>query len=50
MLTRDSQEVSMVTGLRQWDLVVSARNVLQVAMVMPSVEKFGRRTFEEPAA
>ena len=46
MLTRDAQEVSLATGLRQYDL---AWNVLQVAMVMPSVEKFGRRTFEESA-
>ena len=50
MATRGAQEVSMVTCLRQWDLVASAWNELQVAMVMPSVEKFGRRTFEEPAA
>ena len=46
MSTRDAQEVWMVTGLRQWDPVVSARNVLQVATVMPSVESFGRCTFE----
>ena len=50
MSTRDAQEESMVTGFHQRDAVVSAWNLLQVAMVMSSVEKLGRRTFEEPAA
>ena len=50
MSTRVAQEESMVTGLHQRDAMVSGRNVLQVAMAMPSVEKLGRRTFEEPAA
>ena len=36
----------MVTGLLQCDLVVLARNAVQVAMVMPSVEEFVRRTAE----
>ena len=46
MLARDSLEMSLVTGLLQCDLVVLARNVVEVAMAMPSVEKFVRRTAE----
>ena len=38
--------MSIVTGLLQCDLVMLARNVVQVAMVMPVVEEFVRRTAE----
>ena len=47
---QDLLEVSMLTGFPQCHLSGLACVALQVAMVMPSVETLGRRTFEEAAA